>query len=166
MTNRRSLVAVLGPALVFLATVGIRLVPWNCTLTGWDEWILATIATRIARWWIPQRALYDLLVPTGYSYPPLQLWISGLLVYCFGTAPLVWRMPTILSDAGAACVVFMLGRRLGGPMVGWTAGLLAWSNLYLRFHDTVSLDFLMSFWILLSLISRKRKQTSNGFRLS
>jgi len=128
----------------------VRLIPWNRTLVGWDEWILAGIATRLGCCALPSGQLYEILVPTGYSYPPFPFWLSGALVYCFGPGALVWRLPTILSDGAAVAMVFVLARRVGGTLAGWTAGLLAWSTLYLAFHDTVTLDFLLSFWVLAS----------------
>lgn len=147
-----------APCVVFVLTLAMRLIVAGCTLIGWDEWILATIVSRLGLWAIPEGRLYDILVPTGYSYPPFFFWIGGLLVYLFDASPLVWRLPTVLSEAAAAAAVCLLGRRLGGRIGEWTAGLLAVATLYLSFHDTVTLDFLLSFWIVLSVYFLLRAQ--------
>lgn len=139
-----------APATLFVLTLAVRLVPWNRTLISWDEWIPTTISTRVALWWLPQSEVYDILVPAGYSCPPFFFWLGGLCIYWFGSVPLVWRLPTILSDAGCAAMAYILGRRVGGRWTGWTAGLLSWAALYLNFDHTVTMDFLLSFWVLLS----------------
>lgn len=139
-----------APTALFVLTLAVRIIPWNRPLMGIDEWILANISVRVGLWALPAGELYDVLVPTGYPYPPFQFWVGGLLVYLLDTHPIVLRLPTILADAGAVALVFMIGRRAGGAFSGWAAGLLAWSTLYLSFQNTVSLDFMMVFWILLS----------------
>ncbi len=151
-----------APGLLFVLTLGIRIIPLNRPLMGIDEWILANISVRTGLWALPAGELYDVLVPTGYPYPPLQFWVGGLLVYLFDTHPIVLRLPTILADAGAVALVFMIGRRVGGALAGWTAGLLAWSTLYLSFQNTVSLDFMMVFWILLSFYLYLRSAKSGN----
>lgn len=131
--------------------MAIQLVPFNGTLVGWDEWILASIMGRIARWWLPHGKWYDVLVPTGYSYPPLFFWVGGVLAYILGMTPLVLRLGTIMSAAGCTALTAMLGRRVAGPWAAWTAGILATTAVYLNFHDSISMDFMLAFWILLSL---------------
>lgn len=133
--------------------MAIRSLPGNVTLVGWDEWILATVVARLGLVALPQGELYDILVPTGYSYPPLYFWLSGPLVTLFGPEWWVLRLPTSLSDAACVAMVFVLGRRVGGPLVGWTSGLLSLSALFIAFHPghTLTIDFTLSIWILLSL---------------
>ena len=143
----------LAPTVLFLATLAIRLIPFNVTLTGWDEWILSGISIRLARVYLPAHEWYDVLVPTGYSYPPVFFWLNSGLIYLLGAEPLVLRIVTILSDAACVAAVTVLAQRLAGRFAGWSAGLLAFSTLYLSFHETVTMDFLLSFWILLSLLA-------------
>ncbi len=131
----------LAPLALFVMTFALRMAPGNRGIVGWDEWILAAIASRWALWFAP------------YSYPPFHFWVSGALVWLFGPEPIVWRFPSIVSDAGAVALTCLLARRLGGAWAGWSAGLLAWGCLYLAFHETVSLDYMLSFWVLLSLVS-------------
>ncbi len=140
-----------APCTLFAATLAVRSWLWNTNLIGWDEWIQSAISSRLGLWTLPEHKLYDVLVPTGYSYPPFFLWINGALVYLFGAEPLVLRLQTIVSEAAAVAMVFVLGRRIGGRIAGWTAGLFALSSLYLNFHNSVTLDFALCFWILLSL---------------
>ena len=140
-----------APAVVFTATLVIRLLVWDNRLVGWDEWILTTISSRVGLSWLPRGDWYDLLVPTGYSYPSFFFWLNGILIYLLGATPLIFRLVTVLSDAASAAMAAALGRRIGGHWTAWTAGLLASSYLYLSFHDTVTIDFLVSFWVLLSV---------------
>ena len=142
----------LPPLILFLATVATRLIPFNVTLVGWDEWILTGISVRLARFYMPTHEWYDILVPTGYSYPPFFFWLNGGLIAILGTAPLVCRMVTIASEAACIVTICVLGQHLAGRFAAWAAGLLAFATLYLSFHETVTMDFLLSFWILLSLL--------------
>ncbi|MCL4216087.1 MAG: glycosyltransferase family 39 protein [Candidatus Hydrogenedentes bacterium] len=153
------------PSLIFALTLVTRLRPGNLMIPGWDEWILATISSRVGLLWLPSGELYDLLVPTGYSYPPFYFWISGALVYVYGGEPWVWRLPATLSDAGAAAMVAVLARYIAGPAAGWTAGLLACASLFLAFHQTVTLDYLLAFWILLSIWLYLKALDTHSFKL-
>lgn len=142
---------VFAVAVLVVLVLAVRLVPWNRTLIGTDEWIISIIATRLGRWAIPNLHLYEILVPTTYSYPPFHFWVNGLSVTCFGASPLVWRLPTILAEAGCTAMLYLLGRRVSSNAAGWSAALLGWSAMYLSFHKTVTLDFMLAFWMLLSL---------------
>lgn len=136
---------------LFLATIATRLIPFNVTLVGWDEWILSGISVRLARVYLPGMEWYDVLVPTGYSYPPVFFWLNGGLIYLLGSEPLVLRMITILSEAACVFTVCMVAQQLAGRFAAWAAGMLAFATLYLSFHETVTMDYLLSWWILLSL---------------
>ncbi|MEA3365575.1 MAG: hypothetical protein U9Q79_08035, partial [Candidatus Hydrogenedentes bacterium] len=68
----------------FVVGLALRLIPWNRTLVGWDEWILSTISSRWALVALPENNLYDLIVPTYYSYPPVFFWLQGLTIFLFG----------------------------------------------------------------------------------
>lgn len=142
---------VVPPLTLFLATIATRLIPFNLTLVGWDEWILTGISVRFARVYLPTLEWYDVLVPTGYSYPPFFFWLNGGTIYLLGDQPLVFRLITILSDAACVVAICALGRQLAGRFGAWSAGLLAFASLYLSFHETVTIDFLLSFWVILSL---------------
>lgn len=92
----------LAPLVVFTLTLLVRLTPGNVTLVGWDEWILSLIVRHVGVNLIPALEWDDLIAPTGYSYPPFFFWVSGVLVWLFGTAPFVLRLLTSLTDALAA----------------------------------------------------------------
>ncbi len=163
---RHSALSYALPALVFFfLCAAIRLIPWNRTLAGWDEWILTSIFVRLGQWALPKGELYEILVPTGYSYPPFYLWLNGLMVYVFGSSPLVWRILTILFDAGCAAMAYFLGRRVGGRLTGYICGILSVVAPYLSFHDTVTLDFALTFWILLSIYLFLRAQDNDNVRM-
>lgn len=119
---------------------------------GWDEWILSTISSRWALVALPTGNLSDLLVPTHYSYPPAFFWLQGSTVYLFGPHPLVWRVIPALAGALCAGLAYLLGRHARDEWSGWTAGLLALSALYLAFHETVTIDYVMTAAVLGSLI--------------
>jgi hypothetical protein len=152
----------LAPTVLVLATLAIRLIPFNVTLMGWDEWILSGISIRLARVYLPAHEWYDVLVPTGYSYPPVFFWLNSGLIYLLGAEPLVLRIVSIVSEAACVAAVTVLAQRLAGRFAGWSSGLLAFSTLYLSFHETVTMDFLLSFWILLSLVALMKTVQTNS----
>jgi len=160
--------ACIAPAALFFAALAVRLIPWNRTLVGWDEAILTTVSSRWALQFLPERDLYQLIVPTSYSYPSLWFWLNGILVRFLGPAPFVWRLATVLSDAGCVAMIFVIGRRVGGSWAAWAAGLLACSGLFLVFHDTVTIEYLLCLWILLSvyLFLRCIEENHRGFLLA
>jgi 4-amino-4-deoxy-L-arabinose transferase-like glycosyltransferase len=132
--------------------LALRLIPWNRTLVGWDEWILSTISSRWALVALPEGNLYDLIVPTYYSYPPAFFWLQGLTIFLFGPHPLVWRLVPGLAGALCVALAYLLGREARDEWSGWMAGLLSLSAMYLAFHDTVTIDYLMAAALLGSLI--------------
>jgi 4-amino-4-deoxy-L-arabinose transferase-like glycosyltransferase len=140
-----------APSILAAITLAIHLVVWNRTLVGWDEWILASIMGRLSGWAIPAGEWYDVIVPTGYSYPPIFFWLGGALTYLFGLTPFVLRLTTTISAAAATACITVTGQKVGGAWAGWTAGLMATTMTYLNFQDTISLDFLLSVCIILSV---------------
>ena len=136
----------------FAAGLLLRLIPWNHTIVGWDEWILSTISSRWALVALPNGDLYDLIVPTYYSYPSAFFWLQGLAVYLFGPHPLAWRLVPVFGGALCVGLAYLLGREARDDWSGWTAGLLALSSLYLAFHNTVTIDYVMAAAMLASLI--------------
>ncbi len=124
----------------------------NAPLIGWDEWILATISLRVARWWIPARSWYDLLSPTGFPYPPLFFWMGGGLAWLFGPSYFILRVPATLSLAGCSATATLLAGAFGKRRAAWSTAVLCILHMPFGFHDLVTIDFLMTFWVLLSLL--------------
>ncbi len=150
-------------ALFFLIAALVRLSLGNTPLVSWDEWILGGIAARLGTWALPNLELYDILVPTGYSYPSFGFWVNSVFVWLFGSTPFVLRLPCALSEAAAVALTYALARELAGVVCARAAALFATACLFLSFHAMVSLDYLLSAWVLLSLwafVRAARKQDS------
>jgi len=145
-----------------VVTLIVHLVPANVTLIGWDEWILASIMGRIATWWLPAGEWYDVLVPTTYAYPPSFFWTGGFLAYLFDPAPFIYRLPTTLSATACTTVTALIAHRAAGLWGAWTAALLSATAMYLTFQNTISMDYFMAVWILLSLYAFIRGLDKNS----
>ncbi len=61
---------------------------------------------------------------TNREHPPVGKLILGAAVAAFGHSPTSARVATGLLGAATACLIFLIGRRLGGLFVGGVAGLL------------------------------------------
>lgn len=134
-----------------VAAFALAMAPGDLPFSGWDECILGGAAIRWAEYSLPGGHAYDLLVPTGYPYPPLLFWIAGGLVAAIEPAYWVLRLPGAVSLAASAALCALLAAWCGGRAAAWTAGLLAATAVAFNVHDTVSLDYPMSAAILLSL---------------
>lgn len=123
-------------------------------MTDWDEWILTAISQRVALDLLPVFDWNDLVSPTGYSYPPLFFWLNGAVLALLGPSMESYRVVTALSEAGAVALVAGLGLQAArNPVVGLTAGLIACSGLWLAYHGTVTVDYLLACAVLAALIA-------------
>ena len=98
-------------ALVVLALTAIRVAGLILTPLGLhpDE----------AQYWTWSRT-----VAWGYfSKPPLVAWAIAATTAVFGNDAWAVRLAAPFAHAGAACALFVLGRRMYGPAVGWWAGV-------------------------------------------
>jgi 4-amino-4-deoxy-L-arabinose transferase-like glycosyltransferase len=64
-----------------------------------------------------------------FDKPPLLYWLLSLSFAVFGPTPLAARLPTALAAIGCAGATARLGIALGGPRVGFLAGLMVAANL-------------------------------------
>ncbi len=115
MSNPRREAAFLG--ILTVAAFGLRLVH----LTHFQLWV-----DEAATWWFARLTASGRLAeqialePT----PPLYYGLIGLLMRLFGDSDLVMRLPSALVGALSVPAIFLLGRELFGPRVGWIAALL------------------------------------------
>jgi mannosyltransferase len=116
-TTRRPAVAYLNwvaPAVVTLALglfeIGVPQL-WRDELASWSA------ASRT----VPQlwAMLHNIDAVLGIYYFGLHLWMA-----VFGDSPTAMRVPSVIAMAGAAAVVALIGRRLGGGVAGLASGLI------------------------------------------
>jgi mannosyltransferase len=102
------------PALASLALglfeVGVPQL-WRDELASWSA------ASRT----VPQlwAMLHNIDAVLGIYYFGLHLWMT-----VFGDSPTAMRLPSVIAMAGAAAVVGLIGRRLGGGVAGLASGLI------------------------------------------
>jgi mannosyltransferase len=112
---RRAAGSVWLPPMVVMAVLGwYRIggpIMWRDELATWSA------ATRT----VPQlwRMLHHIDAVYGLYYLGLHFWIA-----LFGDSPTAMRVPSLLAMTGAAGLVALIGRRLGGFTAGLTGGLV------------------------------------------
>ena len=105
---------------------------------------------------IPREMLlnHDWIIPhlNGLVYlekPPLQYWLTALSFRFLGETEFAARLCTGLAGFLSLAIVFFLGRRLWGIAAGYKAVLLtAASTLFVLLGHQLTLDMLLSFWLL------------------
>jgi mannosyltransferase len=102
------------PALASLALglfeVGVPQL-WRDELASWS----AASRTMPQLW----AMLHNIDAVLGIYYFGLHLWMT-----VFGDSPTAMRLPSVIAMAGAAAVVGLIGRRLGGGVAGLASGLI------------------------------------------
>jgi mannosyltransferase len=116
-TTRRPVVAYLiwaAPAAVTLALglfeVGVPQL-WRDELASWSA-----ASRSLPQLWA---MLHNIDAVLGLYYFGLHLWMS-----VFGDSATAMRVPSVIAMAGAAAVVGLIGRRLGGGVAGLASGLI------------------------------------------
>jgi 4-amino-4-deoxy-L-arabinose transferase-like glycosyltransferase len=84
--------------------------------------------------------------------PPLQYWLTALAFQALGQSEFAARLCTGLAGYLALLTVFLVGRDLWGFDAGLRAALLtAASALFVLLGHQLTLDMLLSFWLLAAL---------------
>ncbi|GAC1303318.1 MAG: glycosyltransferase family 39 protein [Steroidobacteraceae bacterium] len=84
--------------------------------------------------------------------PPLQYWLTALAYRCFGEHEFAARFCTGLAGYLSLAIVFFLGRALWGFDAGMRAVLFTLaSTLFVLLGHQLTLDMLLSFWLVAAL---------------
>jgi 4-amino-4-deoxy-L-arabinose transferase-like glycosyltransferase len=87
-----------------------------------------------------------------YDKPVLYNWFVSLSFLVFGFTEFAARLPSVILGTGCVMVVYLLGRTMFGPMVGFLSGvILATSGEHLILSRVVVHDIALAFFITLSL---------------
>ncbi|GJQ21850.1 MAG: hypothetical protein HBSIN02_22050 [Bacteroidia bacterium] len=135
-------------------------------LQAWDEALYALRAQSIVQFgvWIDQTPY----APDGlYSslHPPLQVWLTALVFHVFGSGEAQARFISAVAGALTVPVIFALGRRMGGPIVGTIAVVLFGLNPFMVFFSRQGqFDSLLVFFLTLSVYWCIRMQTDHTVR--
>ncbi len=122
-------------------------------LHGWDEWILTGISQRVGQRFLPELDFNDLMSPTVYSYPPFFFWVNGAVIGLFGPGMASYRIVTALTEALAVVLVAAIAWERGARLhVAMVAGILASASLFLAYHETVTVDYMLSCAVLASVL--------------
>jgi 4-amino-4-deoxy-L-arabinose transferase-like glycosyltransferase len=133
-------------------------------LRNWDEGIYAHVAQQIL-------STHDWLTMHSqninwYHKPPLQMWLTAFSFSIFGMHEWVARLISALAGVGTVFLTYLLGRRLGGYLVGFlSAFILLTSFQFLANSREGMLDSLLTFGILLSLVAAIKAQKLPKFWL-
>lgn len=83
--------------------------------------------------------------------PPLYWWVQTVPLRLFGYSAWAARLPSALFGALTLLVAFALGRRLGGPRLGWLAlAVLASTVLFVEDIGRVVVDPALMFFVALA----------------
>lgn len=134
-----------APALaIFAVALALRLYD----ITAQPFWLDELTTLRRAR--LPVGALFADSF-TNMHLPTYYLGIHFLLGLGEGETAL--RLPSALFGAATAALAAMIGRRLGGPVAAWTAGLLvALSPLQVEFGQEARANALLGLLVVLALM--------------
>ncbi len=84
--------------------------------------------------------------------PPLQYWLTALAMRALGPSEFAARLCTGIAGYLSLVAVFLLGRKLWGFDAGVRAGLYtAASTLFVLLGHQLTLDMMLSFWLLAAL---------------
>ena len=87
-----------------------------------------------------------------YDKPVLYNWFVSLSLLAFGFNEFAARLPSALLGTGCVILVFLLGRRMFGPMAGFLSGvILATSGEQVTLSRTVVHDIALAFFVTLAL---------------
>ena len=114
--RRRAPSAAWAPAVSACVALAVSLLG----ISGASFWVdeAATISAAERSWPDLLRYLDGQDIVHGFYYLIMHFVIAAL-----GTGEFAMRLPTALATMVAAALVAMLGRRCGGPLTGWLAGL-------------------------------------------
>ena len=116
-TARRPAVAYLTWAAPAVVTIALGLFEIGVPQLWRDEFASWSAASRT----LPQlwAMLHNIDAVLGIYYFGLHLWMAS-----FGDSATAMRVPSVIAMAGAAAVVALIGRRLGGGAAGLASGLV------------------------------------------
>jgi 4-amino-4-deoxy-L-arabinose transferase-like glycosyltransferase len=84
--------------------------------------------------------------------PPLQYWMTAISFRLFGESETAARLATGIAGYLSLVIVFLLGRRLWGNAAGVEAVFLTGASaLFVLLAHQLTLDMLLSFWLLACL---------------
>jgi len=89
----------------------------------------------------------------NYEHPPLMKYFIGASMLLLGDWPLNWRIPSLLMGFAIVIIVYIIGYRLGGALVGLAASLFSLVDPILRNMSAIAmLDIGLAFFGALSLL--------------
>jgi 4-amino-4-deoxy-L-arabinose transferase-like glycosyltransferase len=89
-----------------------------------------------------------------YDKPVLYNWFVALSLLVFGFDEFAARLPSALLGVGCVFVVYLLGRKMFGPLAGFLSGvILATSGEQVVLSRTVVHDIALAFFVTLALYS-------------
>lgn len=141
------LVLILGGLCVALFLVGIGFRPiWDI-----DEGMHATTAKEMV-------LTGDWITPTFngekfHDKPVLFNWLTALSFLLLGFNAFAARLPGALMGIGSVALVYFLGKRQGGPTLGFLSGaILATSPMFITLSQAVVHDIVLVFFVTLALV--------------
>jgi 4-amino-4-deoxy-L-arabinose transferase-like glycosyltransferase len=144
--NETRLVVILGLLCIILFLVGLGSRPlWNI-----DEGMHAATAKEMV-------LTGDWITPTfnGEKFedkPAFFNWLTALSFILLGFTEFAARLPAAVMGIGSVALTYLLGRRLGGPILGFLGGtILATSPMFVTLSRVVVHDIVLVFFITLAL---------------
>jgi dolichyl-phosphate-mannose-protein mannosyltransferase len=123
--------------------------------------LLFCLALRLLFLGMPARPLYDETVylpqarltlegkPADMAHPPLALAFITSGMKLIPGRPWGWRLPSVLAAVLSLLLLYLLGRRLGGPRLGGiAAGLLALDPIFFVMGRLAMLDIFLTMFLL------------------
>jgi 4-amino-4-deoxy-L-arabinose transferase-like glycosyltransferase len=145
--NEARLVVILGLLCITLFLVGLGSRPlWNI-----DEGMHAATAKEML-------LTGDWITPTFngekfYDKPALFNWLTALSLMLLGFTEFAARLPAAAMGIGSVALTYLLGRRLGGPILGFLGGtILATSPMFITLSRVVVHDIVLTFFVTLALL--------------
>ncbi len=126
-------------------------------------WLAYTLGLGVDEAHYVQYALNPAL--SYYDHPPMVGYLIRFFILACGKYPLAARMPAVLSGAGTAILLFMLGKKLHGAAAGfWTAVIFNCIPIFSAIGGiTIVPDTLLCFFYLLCMLLLWRiSETGNG----
>jgi 4-amino-4-deoxy-L-arabinose transferase-like glycosyltransferase len=124
---------------IFLLTLVVFVLATQSSLWDLDESLYARIACEML-----QSGEWRLPTMNGHVFsekPPFTFWAMAACMASFGVNPVAARLPAVFSFALTGWLVFLLGRELFSPRVGfWSSAILMSSVMTLYLGSAATLD--------------------------
>jgi len=144
--NETRLVLILTILCFFLFLAGIGARPlWNI-----DEGMHAATAKDMV-------LTGDWITPTFngekfHDKPPFFNWLTALSLMLFGFTEFAARLPAAALGIGCVALTYLMGRHLGGPVLGFLGGtILATAPMFITLSRAVVHDIALAFFVTLAL---------------